>query len=187
MRAINAPLSARYGACLVLRDASHRSQACAGCVNLPALRRSSGRGRGTTTRLKGVNALMASRCTASGTRALPPVERSRSHESVGQRVEDAAAERAEDTAAERSAARHRQERERQERQRIERRRCRLRARAGGVADLRARLRPRRRPDVAPVLAKELPSPAIGTPSCTNVCNVCSGMPRERAAAANCCS
>jgi len=43
------------------------------------------------------------------------------------------------------------------------------------------------PDVAPVLENELPSPAIGTPSCTNVCSVCSGMPRERAAAANCCS
>src|SRR6516162_6785582 len=39
------------------------------------------------------------------------------------------------------------------------------------------------PDAAPVLANELPSPAIGTPSCANVCNVCSGMPRERAAAA----
>src|SRR5262245_34522026 len=43
------------------------------------------------------------------------------------------------------------------------------------------------PDVAPVLENELPSPAIGTPSCTNVCSVCSGMPRERAADANCCS
>ena len=43
------------------------------------------------------------------------------------------------------------------------------------------------PDVAPVLAKELPSPAIGTPSCANVCNVCSGMPRACAPAANCCS
>src|SRR5262252_145479 len=43
------------------------------------------------------------------------------------------------------------------------------------------------PDVAPVLAKELPSPAIGTPSCTKVCNVCSGMPRACAAAASCCS
>jgi len=43
------------------------------------------------------------------------------------------------------------------------------------------------PDVAPVLAKELPSPAIGTPSCANVCSVCSGMPRACAAAASCCS
>src|SRR5262249_18493062 len=43
------------------------------------------------------------------------------------------------------------------------------------------------PDVAPVLANEVQSSAIGTPSCTTVCSVCSGMPRERAAAANCCS
>src|SRR5262249_1166406 len=43
------------------------------------------------------------------------------------------------------------------------------------------------PDVAPGLENERRGRAMGTPRWTKVCSVCSGMPRERAAAANCCS